>query len=170
MINFTVTTNLRRPPLDVFTYVTDLALLPTWQAKAVSSVTDDGGPVRLGGRLREIHRAPGGKLIETLLEVCEYDPGRAFGLRVIEGAPIHLRIELDPDRDGTSMAFTAYGSLPGLGRIVEPLVEALLKRQFRSDCARLQRLLGHEPVHSARWAGERTATVGVSSSSDAMAE
>jgi len=147
MIDFTVTTRLDRPPIDVFSYVTDLALLPTWQAKAVSSVADDGAPVGLGSRLREVHRAPGGKLIETVLEVCEYDPGRVFGLQAIEGTPIHLRIELQPELDGTSMRFTAYGSLPGFARIVEPLVAGMLRRQFRSDCARLQRLLAQQVVH-----------------------
>jgi len=142
MIDFTITTHLDRSPIEVFTYVTDLTLLPTWQTNAVSSVTDDGGPVRLGSRLREVHRAPGGKLVHTLVEVCDYDPGRRFGLRVVEGTPVHLRIEFAEAGGGTTMRFNAYGSLRGSQRLLEPLVARLLRRQFGEHCSTLQRILG----------------------------
>ena len=39
--------------------MTDPERLPTWQTNTVFSVPD--GPMAVGTRLREVHRAPGGK-------------------------------------------------------------------------------------------------------------
>jgi uncharacterized protein YndB with AHSA1/START domain len=104
MIRFTITTDIDRPVGDVFAYVTDPQKLPTWQTNTVSVVQEGDGPLRVGTRLREVHRGPGGKELPSLVEVSELDPGRTFALRMLEGPlPIHGRIELaagrlrDPD-------------------------------------------------------------------------
>lgn len=44
------------------------------------------GPLRLGSRLREVHRGPGGKELESLVEVSEFEPDRLFALHMVEGA------------------------------------------------------------------------------------
>jgi len=44
-------------------------------------------------RLREVHRAPGGKQLASLVEVFEYEPDRVFALRMLEGA-----LRSSPDR------------------------------------------------------------------------
>jgi hypothetical protein len=58
---------------DVFAYVTDPAELPSWQMNTVSAVPDGGEPVGLGTRLREVHRGAGGKELESLVEVSEFE-------------------------------------------------------------------------------------------------
>ena len=46
----------RRPPEEVFAFVTDPAKLPVWQdAEEVQQLTD--GPVRAGTRFREVHQS-----------------------------------------------------------------------------------------------------------------
>ena len=95
-------------------------------------------PLGVGTRLREVHRAPGGKELPSVVEVSEYEPGSAFGLRVIEGTPVHLRITLEPAEHGTRLRFRAFGQLTGATRFVQPLLARVLKRQFAGQLATLQ--------------------------------
>src|ERR1700722_18448788 len=85
MIKFTVATEIARPPTDVFAYVTDPAKLSTWQTNTISAVAEDDHPLGLGTRVREVHRAPGGKQLAALVEVSEYEPDRVFALRMLKG-------------------------------------------------------------------------------------
>ena len=85
MIDFTVETQIARPVHDVFAYATDPEYLATWQTNTVSATREDDGPYGVGSRLREVHRAPGGKELESIVEVVEYAPDRVFALEVKEG-------------------------------------------------------------------------------------
>ena len=142
MIEFTVETDIERPVSEVFAYVTDPAKLPSWQTNTVSAVPEDDGPLRLGSRLREVHRAPGGKELKSLVEVSEFEPDKRFGLRMIEGdLPIHARIGFEHIDAGTRMFFTVHGQPSGGTRLAQPLLRRALKRQFRQHCATLKQVL-----------------------------
>jgi len=144
MIDLTIDTPIARDAADVFGYVTDPELLPTWQTNTISSVPD--GPLAVGTRLREIHRAPGGKELVSVVEVTEYEPGRVFALHVVEGTPVDLRITLEPSTGGTLMRFHAFGRLSGAMRLAQPLLQRVLKRQFAQQCETLKRLLETQAV------------------------
>src|ERR1700730_4151809 len=102
MIQFTVGTEIARSPTDVFAYVTDPAKLPTWQTNTISAVAENDQPFGLGTQVREVHRAPGGKQLASLVEVSEYEPDRVFALRMLDGAlPIHARITFESTELGT---------------------------------------------------------------------
>ena len=143
MIEFTIETEIARPTAEVFAYITDPAKLPTWQTNTVSAVQEGEGPLRVGTRLREVHRGPGGKELASLVEVSELEPDRLFALRMLEGPlPIHGRIALDPPgQHGTRMRFTVHGQPSGAMRLAQPLLRIALKRQFAAHCATLKRVL-----------------------------
>jgi uncharacterized protein YndB with AHSA1/START domain len=141
MIDFTIETEIERPPAEVFAYVTDPTKLATWQTNTVSAVPETDGPLRVGSRIREVHRAPGGKKIEELVEVAEYEPDRVLGLRNIEGPPIGGRVTVEPTERGTHFQFRVYGQPTGVTRLAEPLLRFLLKRSFQRFCATLKRVL-----------------------------
>jgi uncharacterized protein YndB with AHSA1/START domain len=141
MIRFTIATHVDRPVPDVFDHVTDPSRLATWQTNTVSAVQEDDGPLRLGTRLREVHRTPGGKELESLVEVSEYEPDRVFALRVVEGTPIHLRMTFEPADGGTLVRFGAHGRLHGAMRLAQPLLQRILRRQFTAQCGTLKRVL-----------------------------
>jgi uncharacterized protein YndB with AHSA1/START domain len=142
MIKFTVQTEIARPPTEVFAYATDPRKLATWQTNTVSAVAEDDRPLGLGTRVREVHRAPGGRQLTSLVEVCEYEPGRVFALRMLEGAlPIDARITFEPTEIGTRVRFDAHGRASGPMRLAEPFLRATLKRQFAGYCATLKQLL-----------------------------
>ena len=142
MIEFEIETDIARPPSDVFAYITDPDKLSCWQTNTVSAIPEGPLPLTAGARLREVHRAPGGKELASIVEVSEYEPARAFGLHVIEGAlPIDARIALEPIEHGTRMRFAAQGQPAGALRLAQPLLRLTLKRQFAGYCATLRRIL-----------------------------
>ena len=142
MIDFTVETDIRRPVSEVFAHATDPAKLATWQTNTVSAVQEGNGPIGVGTRLREVHRAPGGKELESLVEISEYEPGRVFGLQMIEGAlPVHAHMRFEPTDGGTHLRFRAYGQPTGLMRLAQPLLQRTLRRQFAEHCRTLKSVL-----------------------------
>jgi len=150
MIDFTVETSTDRPADEVFAYVTDPAKLQTWQTNTVSSVLETPGPMGVGSRLREVHRGPGGKEFPSLVEVEEYEPGRLFALRVIEGTPVHARMTFEPTpAGGTLVRFRAHGRLTGAMRLAEPLLGRMLRKQFTEQCATLKQVVEERPAAAA---------------------
>lgn len=142
MIEFTVETRIARCPAEVFAFVADPSKLATWQTNTVSVAQEGEGPLRLGTRLREIHRGPGGRAVESLVEVSELEPDRTFALKMIEGPlPVHARITFEPVGAGTLMRFRVHGQPAGAMRLAQPLLRLALKRQFAQHCARLKRIL-----------------------------
>ena len=141
MIDFTIETEIERPVAAVFGYVSDPEQLVNWQTNTVSAVQEGDGPLGLGTRLREVHRAPGGKELESVVEVSEFEPDRTFALQVVEGVPVNLRITVEPTERGTLMRFRAHGQLTGAGRLAQPLLQRTLKRQFTQQCRTLKQVL-----------------------------
>jgi uncharacterized protein YndB with AHSA1/START domain len=146
MIKFTVATEIARPATEVFGYVTDPAKLATWQTNTISAAAEDDQPFGLGTRVREVHRAPGGKRFASLVEVSEYEPDRVCALRMLEGAlPIHARITFEPTELGTRVQLEAHGQPSGPMRLGQPILRFTLKRQFAGYCATLKQLLENTP-------------------------
>ena len=141
MIDFTVETQIDRPVGEVFAYAVDPDKLPSWQTNTVSARREDDGPYGVGSRLREVHRAPGGKELESIVEVVEFEPDRVFALEVREGTPVHAHLTFDPAGDGTRMRFRAHGRLTGPARLIEPLVGRMLRKQFTEQVATLKAVL-----------------------------
>jgi uncharacterized protein YndB with AHSA1/START domain len=142
VIELTVTTDIERPVGEVFAYVTDPGKLPTWQRNTVSVRQEGDGPLRVGTRLREVHRGPGGRELASLVEVSELEPDRAFGLRMLDGPlPVHARIGFEPTATGTRMAFTAHGEPSGAMRLAQPLLRVALRRQFAEHCRNLKSVM-----------------------------
>lgn len=144
MIEFTIDTAIERPVSEVFAFATDPARLPEWQTNTVVAERVDDGPLRVGSRLREVHRGPGGRESESLVEVAELEPDRTFALRMIEGPlPVDAHLAFQPGESGTGtkVSFTVDGKLTGAKRLLEPLLTIVLKRQFREHCQNLKRAL-----------------------------
>jgi uncharacterized protein YndB with AHSA1/START domain len=146
VIQFTIETEIERAVGDVFDFCTDPDRLAEWQTNTVAATREDEGPLRVGSRLREVHRAPGGKHLTSVVEVSELDPDRAFGLRVIEGTPVDARMTFEAIATGTLVRFAAHGHLGGAMRLAQPLLQRIIKREFAANCATLKRVLEQASV------------------------
>jgi uncharacterized protein YndB with AHSA1/START domain len=139
MIDFVTEKDIARPPATVFAYATDPSKLASWQTNTISAEPD--GPIAIGTRIREVHRAPGGKEIPGIVEVVEYEPDRAFGLHTVEGMPVHARITLESIETGTRFRLQVQWRPTGPMRIIQPFLKATLKRQFDKHCTNLKKQL-----------------------------
>ena len=144
MIEFAFTTEVARPPHEVFAYLSDPEKLYEWQGTAeVVKLTD--GPVGEGTRFREVHERMG-RRIESVTEVSAYEPDRRFDIRIVEGPlPVDGRWDLEPAGAGSRIRFAATGRARGPMRILEPLLRRFLERQFRRDHERLRQALESRP-------------------------
>lgn len=141
-IDFSFDVNIARPPHEVFSVVTDLEQLPKWQPAVVGAEPLQDGPLRRGSRIKEV-REIRGKRLEQVVEVSALDRGREFGLRIVEGPlPVHGDLTFTPTDDGgTRLHMHAFGQATGKMRLIQPLLNVGLKREFRSQYSRLKELV-----------------------------
>jgi carbon monoxide dehydrogenase subunit G len=136
------TFTVHRPPIEVFGYMTDPAKLAEWQTSKVSVQPLTDGPPRLGYMIKERTKM-GLRQWDQVVEFCEFEPGRAFGTRIVEGSmPVDGRWTFEDDgAGGARVHFVAEGELVGLSRVAEPLIRSGVARSFRRYHALLARNL-----------------------------
>jgi uncharacterized protein YndB with AHSA1/START domain len=135
------------PPDVVFDYMTDPSNLADWQTSKtlVEPLTD--GPTRLGTRVRERTKPPGGKEFEQIVEFTEFDRPNRFHVHIVEGPyPIDGTWTFRPTRADTEVTFVAEGELRGLMRFAEPVIRRLIARQFAEYHRNLRQNV--ERIHS----------------------
>ncbi|MEA2269151.1 MAG: hypothetical protein QOC64_1761 [Solirubrobacteraceae bacterium] len=130
-----------RPPEVVFDYLTDPATLADWQTSKTSVTPLTEGPPRLGTRVRERTKPPGGREFEQVVELTEFDRPRRVHVHIVDGPqPIDGTWSFAPDgRGGTRVHFVGEGPLRGPARLLGPLVQRLVARQFAGCHDRLRR-------------------------------
>ena len=126
-----LTIEIARTPEDVFSYLSDVSNLPTWQAGVKSATQRDG-------RIEE-SRSLLGHQLNTTLEIVEQEEPRLFTLRAVDSpVPFTVRHELEPANAGTRLTVTADGDVPGFAA---GLLARRAEKQFRKDFARLKEIL-----------------------------
>jgi uncharacterized protein YndB with AHSA1/START domain len=131
--------DIARTPEDVFAYLADPSMLPNWQdAEHVEQLTP--GPVMVGTRFREVHRAMGRRRVEVT-EVVTFEPGRRFEIRVIEGPPVDARWDFEAIDEGTRLTLTPTVRLPRALGALEPIVAFGTALVFAGFHRRLKRAL-----------------------------
>jgi carbon monoxide dehydrogenase subunit G len=139
-MRITQTFSVGRPPEVVFDYLTDPANLAEWQTvkTSVEQITD--GPPGPGTRIRERTKPPLGKEFEQIVEFTEFDRPRRVHTHIVEGPlPIDGTWVFEPDRAGTRVRFEAEGPLPRPMRLLQPLMQRIVARQFAGYHEKLRR-------------------------------
>ena len=121
------TTEVARPPEEVFAYVTDPSTFPEWQQVVVRGHMD-GSPTRVGSKCTTI-RAIAGREREVHTTITDYDPPRRWADRGVDG-PIRAIVEVlvEPLGDGSQSRVTINLDFTGHG-IGQLLVPLLVRRQ-----------------------------------------
>jgi uncharacterized membrane protein len=133
-----------RKPEDVFAYLDDVKRHGEWQEQIVDVQPQDEGPLRVGSRVTETRRVPGGDRTMTY-EVTEHDPPRQSSFRVLDG-PVRAvgTISIEPIGDGSRsrLTFTLEFKGHGLaGKILLPVARTQARKQIPKDQARMKELL-----------------------------
>ena len=143
MIKFHIPVEIQRPVEEVFDYVTDPDKLSSWQTNTVSVRAEPDGPLGLGTRLHEVHRAPGGRELPSVVEVSQFEVGRRLELRIVEGplAVDGLFVFAPTDADRTRVELFGTGRPEGSMRFVQPLLKHFVRRQFAGNLRTLKRVM-----------------------------
>ncbi|HEX6701348.1 MAG TPA: SRPBCC family protein [Gaiellaceae bacterium] len=105
------TFSVRRPPEDVFDYLTNPANLAEWQTSKTSVEKLTDGAPRLGTRVRERTKGLGGREFEQIVEFTEFVRPELVHVHVVEGPyPIDGTWAFERDGDGTRVLFVAKAS------------------------------------------------------------
>ena len=83
MAPITITTEIDRPPTEVFAYVTDPSTMPEWQQGCVRGQLD-APTTRMGSKCTTVRRI-GGREREVTTEITEYDPPHRWADRGVDG-------------------------------------------------------------------------------------
>ena len=133
-----------RKPEDVFAYLDDVKRHGEWQEQIVDVQPQDDGPLRVGSRVTETRRVPGGDRTMTY-EVTEHDPPRQSSFRVLDG-PVRAvgTILIEPIGGGSRsrLTFTLEFKGHGLaGKVLLPVARTQARKQIPKDQARMKELL-----------------------------
>jgi uncharacterized protein YndB with AHSA1/START domain len=114
----------RRPPDDVFRYVTDPSRLTEWQESVISARTEESGPPRVGSRVVQTRRM-GRREQAMTSEITEMDPPRSWAVRGVDG-PVRGMVKgtVEPLDDGVRSRVTIELDFEGqgIGKLLVPLV------------------------------------------------
>src|SRR3954470_19649611 len=119
----TASTEVARPPEEVFPRVIDPSTMPKWQ-QGVLRGHMHGPTTHVGSQCTTIRKI-GGREREVVTTITEYDPPRRWADRGISG-PIRaiVAVTVDPLADGARSKVTIEVDFTGhgIGRLLVPLV------------------------------------------------
>lgn len=125
----TTSTEVNRPPEEVFAYATDPARFSEWQKGVVDGHMDGSGTPSVGARCLTTRRIGLAKRPITS-ELTHIDPPKTWGVRGIDGpirAIVGVTVEpLTENRSRLTIAIDFEGH--GIGQLLVPLV---VRRQAR---------------------------------------
>jgi carbon monoxide dehydrogenase subunit G len=133
---------VRRPPEAVFDYLTNPSNLTDWQTSKTSVEQLTDGAPRVGTRVRERTKPPGGREFEQIVEFTEFDRPARVHMHIVEGPyPIDGTWSFEPDGEGTQVRFVAEGELRGMMRALQPIAKRAIARQMAASHRNLRRNL-----------------------------
>ena len=136
-----------RPPEVVFDYLTNPSNLADWQTSKTSVEPLTDGAPRLGTRVRERTKPPGGKEFEQIVEFTEFDRPVRVHAHIVEGPyPIDGTWSFESDGDGTRVRFVAEGELRGVMRVLQPVTKLVMGRQMAGSHRNLRRNVEAPPT------------------------
>jgi uncharacterized protein YndB with AHSA1/START domain len=135
-------TDIAKPPDEVFPYLFEEDKVPQWTTGLDGYERVDSGTLGQGSKFREKLEVSGQK-IDAVLEVTRYDPPHRAAVRTeIRGVDVAFTYDLAPNGGGTRLTQSVEASGGGLkGRVLIPMIQPYLERKIEADLAALASLL-----------------------------
>ena len=134
---------IQRKPEEVFAYIDDLAKHGEWQDRIEAVRVDTEGPTRVGTRVTETRRMPGGSQ-DISYEIVAHDSPRSSSFRGLNGLlrPVGT-VRVEPVEGGTSSRVTVdFDFEPqGIGHLLAPLARGQVRKEMPKAHARLKEIL-----------------------------
>ncbi len=143
-IQYTHDVIIQRPVEEVYTYISDVRNAPEWMPWADEIAVIEGSePTGVAeGQRRLIKQTDFGIQSETVLKATEVTSGQGYTFESISG-PVAFRgtYRFESIQEGTRLTRTCHVELPGLKRIMEPLMAHRMKRRWEADLKRVKKRL-----------------------------
>jgi uncharacterized membrane protein len=133
---------IRRPAAEVFTYLDQVGRHNEWQDALVSTTVETEGPTRVGTRVVERRKIPGGTR-DIPYEITEHDPPRKASFRGTTGPvrPVGT-YTVDPTGESSSrMTLELDLEGHGIGKLFAILARRQAAKQVPADLGSFKNLL-----------------------------
>jgi ligand-binding SRPBCC domain-containing protein len=149
VISLEASVRIERPIEDVFAFVSDPTLFPSWNS-AVRTVSPTSAATGAPGSIYSMARQlPGGRAENELEVYARADP-HEFGVRTTSGpTPFAHRYRFAADGADTVVHLDAAVELPVIAALFGPLAARGVKRGVDTNFAALKRALEGRPCRSA---------------------
>jgi hypothetical protein len=133
---------IARPAAEVFAYISNFELNPTWQGGMRECRFTSEPPLRIGSTYDQVASFLG-RRVESSFVVTALDPGASISIETTESTfPIRVTRSVEALGPGRSRATAVIEGGPGgVLRIFSPIMRVLAGRSVRGDYRRLRALL-----------------------------
>jgi uncharacterized protein YndB with AHSA1/START domain len=145
MTRFRATAVIDKPVEEVFAFAADPENDPRWSSAVSKARRTSKSALGLGSRYEQVLRFVGRRL-EVTFEVTGYEPNRTVEIGRFSG-PLRSAVgrrTFESVPGGTRVTFIAEGRSGLFLNLVEPLVAAAGRREFRRALANLKQILEAE--------------------------
>jgi len=141
MLKFRTSVTINRSPEEVFSFVSDFENEPKYQREVETTTKISEGPIGVGTTFCDVVRVMGLRLKSTY-DIIEYEPSRSLAIKILEGqARFTARWTFTNAGGGTELGFSADVYPTGLLRLIQPLLQLRLQKQFEGNSNRLKEIL-----------------------------
>jgi len=142
MAHYNASVDTRRPPDEVFAYLSDFSSTQEWDPGVIEAERISDAPVREGTEFRLLASFLGRQTPLTY-RIVEYDPPNAVTFRGENSTVVSLdRITFEPADGGTRITYDADLAPKGLIKLAGPLLRVAFKRVGSRALAGLRKTLG----------------------------
>ena len=137
MISFTNTIRIRRSPVDVYAYLSDLEHTPEWNWAIAETTKTTKGPATVGTRYRQIRTVP--EPATETIEIAALDANRHIEVQgTLAAMRARLDYELTEVADGTEIVNTVQLEPQGALRLTGPVLGPRIKSAVASNLVDLK--------------------------------
>jgi carbon monoxide dehydrogenase subunit G len=142
MIEYRTSIIIARPPDDVFAFITDAQNLGQYRLDLASYEMQTEGSLAKGTHWIE-HGVPlGSKEIISQVEVVDFVPGKQFTIcTTTDNTPFYTIYEVEPVAEGTELKFHLKGELPGLLKMLGPIIKRRVASATEMNFNHLKRIM-----------------------------
>jgi uncharacterized membrane protein len=132
---------VRRPPEQVFAFISNFENNPEWQSGMVAARFTSEGPLGVGSTYTQVAKFLG-RRVESTFEVIAYQPGRMVKATSTSGSfPITFTRFVEPQEGGCQVTAIVEGDASGFFRLAEPLLAGMVRRSIKADYVNLKAML-----------------------------
>ena len=140
-INITI----KRPPSEVFAYISNPENNPLWQGGMQKTTITSSGELGVGSTYVQVAFFLG-RRIDTLFEIVEFEPGHLIKGQSTAGTfPITFTRSVEPAGQGSHVRAVITGEPTGILRLFAPLTDKMVERSINRDYANLKQLMENSP-------------------------